>query len=60
MEFCNFCHRPCGQRRFCDEVCYEEYQDAMQCFIEGIMEDYPVGTDTGDDEYSEWDVVGGL
>jgi hypothetical protein len=57
--FCDFCHRPCGERGFCDEVCYQEYEDEMKCFLEGIAEDYPVG-DTGEWSNEEWDVVGGL
>jgi hypothetical protein len=60
MNFCDFCHRPCGQRSFCDEVCYDEYQEAMQCFLQGIAEDYPVGNDTGEFEDERSDVVGGL
>jgi hypothetical protein len=31
----------------------------MQCFLEGIREEYPVG-DTGEWENQEWDVQGGL
>lgn len=57
--FCDFCHRPCGQRRFCDETCYQEYEEESRCFLEGIKEDYPVG-DTGEWSNEEWDVVGGL
>lgn len=36
--FCDFCHQPCGQRSFCDEVCYEEYE---QAFRDMIAETYP-------------------
>jgi len=27
---CRFCQKPCGEREFCDEVCYDEYNEAME------------------------------
>jgi len=27
---CMFCHQPCGDRSFCDEVCYEAYEKAQE------------------------------
>lgn len=30
QNYCRFCHQPCGERSFCDEVCYEGYEIAME------------------------------
>jgi hypothetical protein len=38
MDFCDFCHQPCGERRFCDEVCYQEYQDEMAAYMESMAD----------------------
>jgi len=26
---CTFCHEHCGDRSFCDEVCYDAYEQAV-------------------------------
>lgn len=38
-NFCDYCHQPCGQRTFCDEVCYEEYQSEMAAYLESMREE---------------------
>jgi len=30
MNFCEFCHQPCGEQGYCDEVCYQEHQDELR------------------------------
>ena len=27
---CQFCGKPCGEREFCDEVCFEAHDEAME------------------------------
>jgi len=41
MDYCRFCGRPCNNREFCDEVCYDEYQHDMAEFQASIAEDLP-------------------
>jgi hypothetical protein len=41
--FCSFCSRPCGERQFCDEVCYDEYQHDLAEFQASIADELPVG-----------------
>lgn len=40
---CDYCGKPCGSRQFCDEACYDEYNENMKVFQEGIKDEYPVG-----------------
>lgn len=58
---CEWCGKPCGERRFCDEACYNEYQQANAERQASIEEEYP-GESKVDtfDEPPEFDVVGGL
>jgi hypothetical protein len=30
---CLYCHQPCGDRSFCDEVCYEAYEEARAEYL---------------------------
>jgi len=27
---CRWCKKPCGEREFCDEVCFEEHEKAWE------------------------------
>lgn len=36
---CSFCHQPCGEREFCDEACYDEYQHAQAELRDSIKEE---------------------
>jgi hypothetical protein len=27
---CRWCHKPCGEREFCDEVCFELHAEAWE------------------------------
>lgn len=53
---CLFCHQLCGDRDFCDEVCYEEYETARaeylaqsQCdALLGEHDDRPFNENFGD------------
>lgn len=38
---CLFCHCNCGERSFCDEVCYDEYQAAQAERMAGYAEELP-------------------
>jgi hypothetical protein len=59
---CAFCHCNCGDREFCDAVCYDEYKAAEAERLAGYVEELPVGESRVDtfDEPPEFDVVGGL
>lgn len=59
--FCLYCHQPCGEREFCDEACYSEYEQAMAEWRDSIKDEYPVGESRYDnDDPPVWDVQGGL
>ena len=30
---CLYCHKYCGDRDFCDEVCFEEYEEARADYL---------------------------
>lgn len=38
---CLYCHAESGDRDFCDETCYEEYQEAQRVFLEGLQDELP-------------------
>jgi hypothetical protein len=64
--YCAFCHRPCGQREYCAEVCHQEHDDELKSFQQGNADELPIGDSSqgasryGEWEPIEWDVTGGL
>lgn len=44
---CRFCGKPCGEREFCDEVCFEAHAEAME-------EWQKTATDEDDGPQNEW------
>jgi hypothetical protein len=52
--FCHFCHRPSGEREFCDEVCYDEYEHDFKEFQDGIKDEYPVGEPRYQEDHFEY------
>lgn len=35
---CRVCHEPCAAE-FCNEVCYQEYEEGMKAFMEWMAEE---------------------
>jgi hypothetical protein len=61
MNWCRYCNRPCGQREFCDEICYEEYNHDMAELQASMAQELPGEPRYDwDDEPPVWDVQGGL
>ncbi len=58
---CQFCGQPCGQREFCDEACYKEYQEEKAIQEASMREDgiSQFYVDPFDEPYHS-DVQGGL
>lgn len=48
---CRFCGKPCGEREFCDEVCFEEHAEAMEEFSRWSA---ALPTDPPDEPGNEW------
>lgn len=57
---CLFCHCPCADREFCNDICYEEYQAAQAERLASYAEELPLEKADTFDEPPEHDVVGGL
>jgi hypothetical protein len=39
--FCSYCGDSCGERSFCDETCYDEYQHDMAELQASMAEELP-------------------
>jgi hypothetical protein len=39
MDFCFYCHKPCGIHGFCDEECKEAYDREMEFWHEVLLEE---------------------
>jgi hypothetical protein len=39
MDFCYYCHKPCGVGGFCDENCKVQYDSAMESWYAEVMDD---------------------
>lgn len=51
--WCRNCGRPCGERSFCDEFCYEQYEEEMAQLREQMLADqYRYPEDEG--PQNEW------
>lgn len=44
---CRFCGKPCGEREFCDEVCFEEHAEVLAEWQKTV-------TDEADPPQNEW------
>ena len=56
MGWCRSCGNPCGEREFCDEVCYETYESDMEEYraIVAREEGRRLAGDVDDGPQNEW------